>query len=66
MKVELLAPDGSVYLLKAVDRFDTGANIVQTYSVNLSSEALNGAWKLRVTDSLRLQSGTLNNWSVTF
>ena len=66
VKVELLAPDGSVYLLKAVDRFDTGANIVQTYSVNLSSEALNGAWKLRVTDSLRLQSGTLNNWSVTF
>jgi subtilisin-like proprotein convertase family protein len=40
--------------------------VVATYTVNVSTEALNGTWKLRVIDVAAGNAGTLNNWSVTF
>ena len=47
--VELVAPDGTVYTLS--NRVGGSAdNIVKTYTVNLSSEAINGSWKLRAKD----------------
>ena len=50
LMVDLVAPDGSVYVLH--NRTGGGAdNINQTYTVNLSSEAANGTWKLRVNDN---------------
>ncbi len=66
LKIDLLAPDGSVYALKASSSSDSADNVVATYTVNLSTEALNGAWKLRVQDVAAGDTGTLNNWSVTF
>ena len=39
---------------------------IATYTVNLSTEALNGAWKLRVQDVAAGDVGTLNSWSITF
>ena len=66
LRISLLAPDGSVYLLKASDKRDSVDNVVATYTVNLSSEALNGAWKLQVQDAIRRDSGTLNSWSLEF
>ncbi|ROU07455.1 S8 family peptidase [Lysobacter enzymogenes] len=63
--VDLIAPDGSVYNLH--NRAGGGAdNIVQTYTVNLSSEPLNGTWKLRVSDRASLDTGYINSWSLTF
>jgi hypothetical protein len=63
--VDLVAPDGSVYNLH--NRTGGSAdNIVQTYTVNLSSEALNGTWNLRVRDAAAGDVGYINNWSVTF
>lgn len=66
LKIDLLAPDGSVYNLKASSTTDSAANVVATYTVNLSAELLNGAWKLRVQDTASGDTGTLNNWSITF
>ena len=63
--VSLIAPDGSVYTLH--NRTGGSAdNINQTYTVNLSGEALNGTWKLRVQDAAGGDTGYINSWSVTF
>ncbi len=65
LKVDLVAPDGSVYVLH--NRSGGSAdNINSTYTVNLSSEALNGTWRLRVNDNANGDTGYINSWSVTF
>ncbi len=65
LKVDLIAPDGSVYVLH--NRAGGGTdNINQTYTVNLSSEPLNGTWRLRVNDNANADTGYINSWSVTF
>jgi hypothetical protein len=66
LAISLVAPDGSSYLLKNSSKSDSAANVVATYTVNLSSEALNGGWKLQVQDKFKKNVGTLNNWSIEF
>ena len=65
LKVDLVAPDGSVYVLHNRSGGSTD-NINSTYTVNLSSEALNGTWNLRVNDNAGGDTGYINSWSVTF
>ncbi|WP_432114568.1 M28 family metallopeptidase [Streptomyces sp. S1] len=63
--VDLVAPDGSVYNLH--NRTGGSAdNIVQTYTVNASSEVANGAWKLRVQDKAAADVGYINAFKLTF
>ena len=63
--VDLVAPDGSVYNVH--NRTGGSAdNINQTYTVNLSSEALNGTWRLRARDRAATDTGYINSWSITF
>ncbi len=63
--VSLVAPDGTAYTLH--NRTGAGTdNINTTYNVNLSSEALNGTWNLRVADQAGGDVGYINSWSVTF
>ncbi len=63
--VDLLAPDGSVYNLH--NRSGGGTdNINTTYTVNASSEAANGTWKLRVRDRARRDTGYIDAWSLQF
>ncbi len=65
LKVDLVAPDGSVYVLH--NRTGGSANNINTtYTVNLSGEALNGTWNLRVNDNAGGDTGYINSWSVTF
>jgi len=65
LRVDLVAPDGSIYNLH--NRSGGSAdNIVQTYSRNLTSEALNGTWRLRVNDNANGDTGYINSWSITF
>jgi PKD repeat protein len=65
LKVDLVAPDGSVYVLH--NRSGGSAdNINQTYTTNLSSEPLNGTWRLRVNDNANADTGYINSWSITF
>ncbi|MFK0254476.1 S8 family peptidase [Streptomyces sp. NPDC090445] len=65
LKVDLVAPDGSVYTLH--NRGGGSAdNILQTYSVNASSEAANGVWKLRVNDNANIDTGKIDSWALQF
>jgi Zn-dependent metalloprotease len=65
LKVDLVAPDGSLYNIH--NRSGGSAdNIVKTVTLNLSTEALNGTWKLRVNDNANADTGYINSWSVTF
>jgi lysyl endopeptidase len=63
--VDLVAPDGSVYNL--LNRSGGSAdNVNQTFNVNLSGEALNGTWNLRVRDAANADTGRIDSWSITF
>jgi serine protease len=63
--VELVAPNGSTYALS--DRSGGSADdVVGSFTVDLSSEALDGTWILRVNDNAAQDIGTLNSWSITF
>ncbi|TCZ83416.1 protease [Lysobacter sp. N42] len=66
LQIDLVAPDGSLYRLKNTSSSDSADNVIATYTVNLSSEALNGTWKLRVYDAYSGDTGYINSWSVTF
>ncbi|WP_242113062.1 M20/M25/M40 family metallo-hydrolase [Luteimonas aquatica] len=65
LKVDVVAPDGSVYVLHNRTGSSTD-NILKTYSVNLSSEALNGTWNLRVRDGASGDTGKIDSWAITF
>ncbi|MEO6688571.1 MAG: PKD domain-containing protein [Dokdonella sp.] len=65
LKVDLVAPDGSLYNIWN----HTGAgtdNINTTVTFNLSTETLNGTWKLRVNDNATQDTGKIDSWSITF
>ncbi|WP_285611644.1 S8 family peptidase [Actinokineospora globicatena] len=62
--VTLVAPDGSTYVLH--NRAGGSAdNINKTYTVNLSGEARNGTWKLRVADAYVNDTGKIDSWTLT-
>ncbi|MFJ3722103.1 M28 family metallopeptidase [Streptomyces sp. NPDC090045] len=63
--VDLVAPDGTVYNLH--NRSGGSAdNLVQSYTVNASSEVANGVWNLRVKDAAAQDVGYVNSWKITF
>jgi carboxypeptidase T len=65
LKVDLVAPDGTVYVLH--NRAGGGTdNINTTYTVNASSEVANGTWQLRVNDNANQDTGFLDKWSLQF
>ncbi|MGC9543455.1 S8 family peptidase [Streptomyces sp. UG1] len=64
--IDLVAPDGSAYRLKSASSSDSADNVNATYTVNASSEAANGTWKLRVQDVAAQDTGRLNSWKLTF
>lgn len=64
LRVDLVSPAGRVYTLH--DRTGGSADdVVGTYPVTLTSEPLNGTWRLRVTDAARGDIGTIDTWSLT-
>ncbi|MEV6183269.1 S8 family peptidase [Streptomyces sp. NPDC052016] len=64
--IDLVAPDGSTYRLKASSSSDSADNVITTYTVNASAEVANGTWKLRVQDVAAQDTGRLNSWKLTF
>lgn len=65
LKVDLIAPDGTVYNLH--NRSGGSAdNIIKTYTVNASSEVANGVWKLRVNDNANIDTGKIDSWALQF
>jgi PKD repeat protein len=65
LKVDLVAPDGTLYNIHNHTGSSTD-NINKTVTFNLSSEPLNGTWKLRVNDNAAQDTGYIDSWSVTF
>jgi subtilisin family serine protease len=63
--VELVAPNGSVKRLKAANKRDAGRNVDAVYVVNMASKNRNGAWKLRVRDSYKGNTGYIDSWTIT-
>ncbi|WP_081931392.1 proprotein convertase P-domain-containing protein [Lysobacter antibioticus] len=41
-------------------------NVTGTFTKNLSSEPLNGTWKLRAADRASQDVGRIDTWSITF
>ncbi|MEV7280623.1 S8 family serine peptidase [Streptomyces sp. NPDC093111] len=66
LQVQLIAPDGSAYTLKAFGTGGSADNINTTYTVNASSEVANGTWKLRVTDNATYDTGKIDSWALQF
>ncbi|MEX3099374.1 M4 family metallopeptidase [Streptomyces sp. ST1015] len=64
LTVDLVAPDGTVYSL--LNRAGGSAdNVDQTFTVNASSETVNGTWKLRVQDGASIDVGYIQRWQIT-
>ncbi|TQV87814.1 choice-of-anchor B family protein [Aliikangiella coralliicola] len=63
--VDVIHPDGTVYNVH--NRTGGSANnINETYVVNVGNKAANGQWSLRVRDLARIDTGTIDSWSITF
>ncbi|WP_335940752.1 S8 family peptidase [Streptomyces sp. PTD5-9] len=66
LRIDLVAPSGSVYNLKAYGTGGSADDVVTTYSVNASSEVAAGTWKLRVGDNAAGDTGRINSWGLQF
>jgi Zn-dependent metalloprotease len=64
--IDLIAPDGSAYRLKSSSGSDSADNVNTTYTVNASTEAATGTWKLQVRDVYSVDTGYLDKWSLQF
>ncbi|MBB5935838.1 M4 family metallopeptidase [Streptomyces zagrosensis] len=64
--IDLVAPDGTSYRLKNSSAYDSADNVQETYTVNASSEAASGTWKLKVQDIYSTDRGHINSWKLTF
>lgn len=62
--VKLVSPTGTEFVLHNKEGGSTD-NIVKTWTLdNFNGEAINGDWKLKVTDTVNIDTGTLNSWSL--
>jgi serine protease len=64
--IDLIAPDGNAYRLKNSNSSDSGDDVLANYTVNASSEAAAGVWKLRVRDIFTADVGYIDEWSLQF
>ncbi|MGY0236314.1 choice-of-anchor B family protein [Longispora urticae] len=64
--ISLIAPDGTVYLLEDIANSDSADNVIKTYTVNASSEAPGGVWKLQVKDVASQDVGKIDAWNLQF
>jgi serine protease len=63
--IDLIAPDGRSANLKQ-SAYDSADNVIATYTVDASSVAADGTWKLRVRDVYSGDTGYIDSWSLTF
>ena len=66
LQIDLVAPDNSTYRIKSSSGSDSADNVIGSFNVNLSSEAKNGTWKLRVRDMWSGDTGSITSWSIQF
>ena len=62
--VKLVSPTGTEYVLHNKEG-GSADNLVKTWTLdNFNGEAINGDWKLKVSDTVSIDTGTLNSWSL--
>ncbi|MET8540007.1 M4 family metallopeptidase [Kitasatospora sp. NPDC004799] len=66
LAIDLVGPNGTVYPLKKANLGDSGANVLETYTVDASAQPSNGTWRLRLQDTYRTDAGQLDNWKIIF
>ncbi|MFD7574861.1 S8 family peptidase [Streptomyces sp. NPDC059810] len=66
VRLELVAPDGTAFVLKDYNSNDSADNIQGTFTANASGESADGTWKLRATDNWTNDTGYINAWSLQF
>ncbi|MFE0042902.1 M28 family metallopeptidase [Streptomyces albireticuli] len=64
--IDLVGPSGRAYRVKSSSGSDSADNVVETFTVDASSETANGTWKLRVQDIGAQDSGYIDSWKLTF
>jgi serine protease len=63
LTLTLISPSGATVVLR--DRTGGSAdNIVETYNVNATGQARNGAWRLEVRDNASLDTGYVDSWTI--
>ncbi|WP_095756907.1 S8 family peptidase [Streptomyces xinghaiensis] len=65
LRIELVAPGGSVHVLKEAGPEGMGESTAH-YTVDASGETADGVWKLRVHDPASATPGFLNSWALRF
>ncbi|MFF5491943.1 proprotein convertase P-domain-containing protein [Streptomyces aquilus] len=65
LKIDLVAPDGSMHLLKDNGE-ESGGTLQKVYTVDATDLPVNGWWKLRVDDVATGDTGTVRNFVVRF
>lgn len=63
--VNLVAPDGTTYLLHN-GTGGSNQNLIQTFTVNASNKPASGTWRLRVYDRYAGDTGYIDSWSLQF
>ncbi|MDY0816715.1 M4 family metallopeptidase [Kitasatospora purpeofusca] len=66
LAVDLIGPDGTVYSLKKASLGDSADNVLETYTVDASTQQADGTWRLRVQDMYRSDSGRIDSWKIIF
>lgn len=68
IRIDLKAPDGTLYRLKNTSTSDSADDVVATYDVtgSLGGKSSLGLWQLQVRDLDAGAIGTLNTWSVIY
>lgn len=64
LKLNLVAPDGSTYPINHSG--GSADDIIGSINLDLSSETINGTWKLSVYDRYAGDTGYIDAWSITF
>jgi subtilisin family serine protease len=64
--INLVAPDGTTFLLKGSSGSDSADNVITTFVVNASAEVGNGTWRLRVQDVFAVDTGFIDRWTLQF
>lgn len=66
LKIDLVAPDGTLRLLKGSGSPEEAGVIKKIYTVNVEGLPANGYWKLRVDDVTTGKTGTIHNYVLRF
>ncbi|MFJ9951891.1 S8 family serine peptidase [Kitasatospora sp. NPDC091207] len=66
LRVELVAPNGAVSLLREEKIWDGAPAITGIFGADASASTANGVWRLRVTDLFGYWTGTIDSWALRF